>query len=306
MGSSLKSVKQNATIENIKKCIDNPLFSKHTLNRGKVEVSERQKVLVEAKEIAFLAGEKLKAYWGKSNSVSTKQYFWDLVSEADLASEAIILEELKKRFPQDSILSEEAGLLKLSASDRQWMVDPLDGTTNFTHQFPMVAISIALVVNGIPEIGVVYNPIFNELFEAATGLHAHLNGGRITVTQESNIQKSLLATGFAYDRKETNDNNYAEFCHLTNLSQGVRRLGSAALDLAYVSAGRLDGYWERGLKPWDMAAGVVLVREAGGLATSYESGPLDIASGRILASNGKLHPSLSQELMASKRLTIQP
>lgn len=265
-----------------------------------MEVFDRQQIAKEAKEIAHLAGEQLLVYWGKLTQVREKQFFWDLVTEADLASEACILEQLKKRFPSHDILSEEAGLYQIGGASFQWMVDPLDGTTNYTHQYPMVSISLGLVVNGVPEVGIVYNPILQEMFEAVLGGGAFLNGKPIHVSTVDHLERSLLATGFAYDRKETNDNNYKEFCHMTNLSQGVRRLGSAALDLAFVAAGRLDGYWERGLKPWDMAAGVILVREAGGLVTSYESGSLDIASGRILATNGHLHPLLSRELIAAK------
>ncbi|MFV0340958.1 MAG: inositol monophosphatase family protein [Parachlamydiaceae bacterium] len=265
-----------------------------------MELFERQQIAKEAKEIAHIAGEQLLYYWGKLTQVREKGFFWDLVTEADLASEACILEQIKKRFPSHDILSEESGLYEKGESRFKWMVDPLDGTTNYTHQYPMVSISMGLVIDGVPEIGIVYNPILQEMFEAVTGAGAFLNDKSIHVSTVSSLDRSLLATGFAYDRKETKDNNYKEFCHLTNLSQGVRRLGSAALDLAYVAAGRLDGYWERGLKPWDMAAGVVLVREAGGLVTSYESGSLDISSGRILATNRHIHPILSRELMIAK------
>lgn len=280
--------------------MDNPFLPKYTGNRGIVEAEEKAKVLKEAIEIALLAGEKLKSYWGKIAKVESKSYFWDLVTEADVASEQVILQELKKRFPSHDVLSEEAGFKEQTDHSYQWMVDPLDGTTNFTHQFPMVSISIGLLYQGTPIIGVVYNPILNELFEGAIGLHACLNGEPLSVSKVDSINQSLLATGFAYDRKETKDNNFAEFCRLTNMTQGVRRLGSAALDLAFVAAGRLDGYWERGLKPWDMAAGIVLVRQAGGEITSYEEGPIDLSSGRILATNGRLHKLLSAELQAAK------
>ncbi len=261
---------------------------------------ERESFLREAKEIALLAGEALKPFWGKLDGFREKDYYWDLVTEADLASEKVILSEIRRRFPNHAILSEEAGLSTQTNSTFLWMVDPLDGTTNFTHQFPMVSISIGLCVDREPLIGVVYNPIHNELFEASSGCGALLNGKKIRVSNVETLERSLLATGFAYDRQETSDNNYAEFCQLTQISQGVRRLGSAALDLAFVASGRLDGYWERGLKPWDIAAGIVLVREAGGVVTSYENGPLDISSGRILATNGKLHASLSTTLLSAK------
>lgn len=255
-------------------------------------------LLQETIEIAKQAGEILRSYWGKLSQIRKKQYFWDLVSEADLASEAYILAEIKKRFPNDQILSEEAGLNSSTPSPSLWLIDPLDGTTNFTHQYPMVSISIGLWRDQKPLMGIVYNPIFNELFYGYLGEGAFLNDQPIHVSKMEKLDQSLLSTGFAYDRKETQENNYAEFCYLTNLSQGVRRGGSAAIDLAYVAAGRLDGYWERGLKPWDTGAGVLLVKEAGGLVTSYENGVFDLSTGRILATNGLIHQELSRELQS--------
>lgn len=251
-------------------------------------------------EIALGAGEILRSYWGKTGEIKQKQFFWDLVTAADLASEAFIIAAIKREFPGHEILSEEAGLSASPHSDYQWVIDPLDGTTNFTHQYPMVCVSIGLLVHGKPTLGVVYNPIINELFVAAKGKGTTLNGVPLHVSRVEKLEQSLLATGFAYDRKETRENNYAEFCHMTNLCQGVRRGGSAALDLAYVASGRLDGYWERGLKPWDIAAGIVLVEEAGGVITSYEGGPIDLFSGRILAANPQVHPLLMHQLKLAR------
>lgn len=246
--------------------------------------------------IALKAGEILRSFWGNLSNVRAKEYYWDLVTEADLASEAFIIKSLKEEFPNHSILSEEAGLITDGPFTHQWVIDPLDGTTNFTHQYPMIAISMGLLVNNEPHIGIVYNPISGELFVASKNKGATLNGKSIHVSSVDKLEQSLLGTGFAYDRQETKENNYAEFCHITNLSQGVRRGGSAALDLAFVAAGRLDGYWERGLKPWDVVAGVLLVQEAGGLYTSYEGDAADLTSGRIIASNGQIHPLLIEEL----------
>lgn len=251
-------------------------------------------------DIALGAGDILRSYWGKTGEVRQKKFFWDLVTEADLASEAYIIEALKKQFPGHDILSEEAGLSASSKSNYQWVIDPLDGTTNFTHQYPMVSISIGLLLQGVPILGVVYNPILNELFVGSKGKGVTLNEAPLHVSKIEKLEESLLGTGFAYDRKETQENNYAEFCHMMNLCQGVRRGGSAALDLAYIAAGRLDGYWERGLKAWDIAAGIVLVEEAGGIVTSYEGGPIDLFSGRILAANPVIHPLLSHELQLVK------
>lgn len=247
--------------------------------------------------IALHAGKILRSYWGNLSDVKHKSTYWDLVTEADLASEAYIIRAIKESFPDHSILSEEAGLYKqVLASRYEWLIDPLDGTTNFTHQYPMFSISMGLLEDGIPTLGIVYNPISDELFVASKGKGATLNQKAIHVSSSNALEESLLSTGFAYDRKETKENNYAEFCHITNISQGVRRGGSAALDLAFVAAGRLDGYWERGLKPWDTAAGVVLVQEAGGVCSSYEGESIDLVSGRLIASNGKIHQILINEL----------
>jgi myo-inositol-1(or 4)-monophosphatase len=176
------------------------------------------------------------------------------------------------------------------------MVDPLDGTTNYTHQFPMVSVSIGLVQNGKPIVGVVYNPILNEFFEGAEGCGARRNGEIISVSKISTLTRSLLVTGFPYNRNEITDNNYAQFIRMTQISHGVRRIGSAAIDLSYVACGRLDGYWEKGLKPWDMAAGVVLVQEAGGKISSCDSTPFDLSKYDLLATNGLIHEMLSKEL----------
>jgi myo-inositol-1(or 4)-monophosphatase len=254
-----------------------------------------------ATEAALEAGAIVQSYWGNLNSIKEKGRPGDLVTAADQASEKAILEVLRRHVPNHGILAEESGKLGDSTSEYLWAIDPLDGTTNFAHQFPPFGVSIGLLIQGIPQVGVVFDPFHNELFRAARGLGATRNRQPIQVSQTSELRNSLLVTGFAYDRRETPDNNYAEFCHLTHLTQGVRRSGSASIDLCYVSCGRLDGYWERGLSPWDLAAGVVILSEAGGKITAYDGSPWKIESGRILATNGKLHESLSQEL-----LTVTP
>lgn len=256
-----------------------------------------------AETIAKEAGDILLSFWGKLHHIKEKNSYWDLVTEADLASEKHILKKLSEKFKDHEILSEEAGLSQQKNSHFQWFIDPLDGTTNFTHQYPMISVSMGLLINGIPTVGVIYNPVMNELFLGLKDKVATLNGKDLKVSSVSTLDKSLLATGFAYDRHKTEDRNYKEFCHITQNTQGVRRGGSAALDLAYVAAGRLDGYWERGLKPWDIAAGIVLVREAGGNVTSYDNGPLDLYSGRILATNGHIHGPLSEELLKAAKIS---
>lgn len=260
-----------------------------------------QRFLDIATEAALAAGTVLQGYLGKLEEIEEKGRSGDLVTAADRASEETVLAVLKRHVPNHAILAEESGQQAGSQSEYLWAIDPLDGTTNFAHQYPFFAVSIGLLIHGIPQVGVVYDPFHQELFRAASGLGATRNRRPIQVSATSELRKSLLVTGFAYDRRETSDNNYAEFCHLTHLTQGVRRGGSAAVDLAYVACGRLDGYWERGLSPWDLAAGVVLVQEAGGRVTAYDGSPFALSSGRILATNGSLHDPLSQAL-----LRIQP
>jgi myo-inositol-1(or 4)-monophosphatase len=250
-----------------------------------------------ATEAALTAGAVLQGYLGKlEDAITEKGRPGDLVTAADKASEVVILEILHRHFPQHSILAEESGKLGNQDNEYLWAVDPLDGTTNYAHQYPAFAVSIGLLINGVPQVGVIYDPFRDELFRAGAGLGATRNRRPIKVSETAELNKSLLVTGFAYDRRETSDNNYAEFCHLTHLTQGVRRSGSASLDLAYVACGRVDGYWERGLSPWDIAAGIILLQEAGGKVTAYDTTPLKIATGRILATNGYLHNSLSREL----------
>lgn len=262
---------------------------------------ELENYLADALEAALGAGEILRRYWGNLSLIEEKGHPGDLVTIADRESERYIVDFLHERYPSHAFLGEEYGS-RFTGSEKEgapftWIVDPLDGTTNYTHRFPMIAISIALVQGEVPLIGVVYNPIGRELFHAVKGQGAFLDALPVSVSEVSELPYSLLVTGFAYDRRENPDNNFSEFCRLTQITQGVRRMGSAALDLAYVAAGRFDGYWERGLKPWDVAAGVLLVQEAGGLVTGYKQTPFDLHSGRILASNKLIHAALSEALL---------
>ncbi len=256
-----------------------------------------------ATESVLAAGAILRERWGKLNHIQEKGRPGDLVTEADKLAEAAVLEVLQRHLPEHQILAEESGALGNANSQYLWAIDPLDGTTNYAHGLPMAATSVGLMIDGVPSVGAVYNPFSDELFRAAKGLGATCNRRPIQVSKTTELSKSLLITGFAYDRRETTDNNYAEFCHLTHLSQGVRRLGCASMDLAGVACGRLDGYWERGIQPWDMAAGIVILEEAGGQVTAYDGSPLDINSGRILATNGLIHQSLSQALLETPALS---
>lgn len=268
--------------------------------------AEFQSILEVATEAALAAGSVLREYWGKlaaSEDITEKGRAGDLVTAADKASEAVILDLLQRHFPTHAILAEESGRLGQNPdSTYLWAIDPLDGTTNYAHQYPVSAVSIGLLVDGVPQLGVIYNPFRDELFRAARGRGATLNRRPIHVSETYTLQRSLLVTGFAYDRRETTDNNYAEFAAFTHLTQGVRRSGAAAIDLADVACGRCDGYWERGLSPWDVVAGIILVEEAGGRVTAYNGSPLDIDSGRVLATNSRLHGAMSDVLQAVPQL----
>jgi myo-inositol-1(or 4)-monophosphatase len=255
-----------------------------------------------ASEAALAAGAILQDKFGNLENIQNKGRPGDLVTEADQAAEEMILKILERHFPEHQILAEESGIIGGNESKYLWAIDPLDGTTNYAHGYPVSAVSIGLAINTVPSVGVVYNPFRNELLRAAKGYGATCNRRPIKVSQAVELQDSMLVTGFAYDRRETTDNNYAEFCYLTHLTQGVRRSGSASIDLTDVACGRLDGYWERGLSPWDITAGIVILQEAGGKVTAYDGSPIDVNSGRLLATNGLIHDSLSKALTETPRL----
>ncbi len=256
-----------------------------------------------ATEAALTGGAILQTYWGKLENIQEKGRPGDLLTEADKAAEAAVLDVLQRHFPNHQVLAEESGYQGDRQSRYLWAIDPLDGTTNYAHQYPFWATSVALLIDGVPQVGAIFDPSHNDLFRAATGLGATCNRRLIQVSKTADLRSSLLVTGFAYDRRETPDNNYAEFCHLTHRTQGVRRDGSASIDLAYVACGRVDGYWERGLSPWDVAAGIVLVQEAGGQVTAYDGSPYVLSSGRVLATNGVIHQALSQDLVNVRPFT---
>lgn len=261
-----------------------------------LDPKDLQRYLDIATEAASAGGAVLQHYWGNLSNIQTKGRPGDLVTEADKAAEKEVLSVLHLHVPDQAILAEESGSLGTSKDGLLWAVDPLDGTTNYTHQYPFCGCSVGLLLNGKPIVGAVFDPFHKHLFRAAHGLGATCNREPISVSNTESLANSLLVTGFAYDRRETIDNNYAEFCHLTHMTRGVRRGGAASIDLAYVACGRLDGYWERGLSPWDLAAGVVLVEEAGGQVSAYDQSAFEIESGRILATNGKVHAELSAAL----------
>ncbi|HJT22698.1 MAG TPA: inositol monophosphatase family protein [Nitrospira sp.] len=213
----------------------------------------------------------------------------NLVTDADQTAERSIVDLIKKRFPSHRILAEEQGVAVHTASPYQWIIDPLDGTTNFAHGFPFYGVSIAVEQNGTCVVGVVLDPVRNELFTAQTGAGAYLNGDSIKVSHVAHLDHALLVTGFAYDIRETANNNLDHFAKFALKAQGLRRTGSAALDLCYVAAGRFDGFWEVRLNPWDMAAGVVILKEAGGTVTDFSGTGYSIYGKELVASNGLIH-----------------
>ena len=220
----------------------------------------------------------------------------DLVTELDTASEALIVTLLLEQFPSHGILAEE-GSYPPGDGRHLWIIDPIDGTTNFAHGFPWFCSSIALESDGRLEVGVIYNPVTDELFTATAGGGAFLNGRRLSVSQRAPLASSLLGTGFPYDCATDPENNFDAFIRFQKAARGIRRAGAAALDLAYLAAGRLDGFWEVKLKPWDVAAGTLLIREAGGLVTTFDGGDYVVRNHRILASNGLIHQEMISLLL---------
>ncbi len=241
------------------------------------------------------AGEILKKGFGQEHRVTHKSTI-DLVTEMDQLAEDFLLGKIKEKYPGHSILSEEIGLIA-GDGDHQWYVDPLDGTVNYAHGIPIFCISIAYSDHGQLTRAVINSPMMGEVFTAERGSGAFLNGQRLHVSTTTDLIQSLLVTGFPYDVQTSKRNNLDHFEHFMKRSQGVRRFGSAAIDLAYVAAGRFEGYWELGIKPWDIAAGVLLVEEAGGIVT-------DLAGGKnyftppyaLIAANPALHPLILERL----------
>ena len=222
----------------------------------------------------------------------------DLVTEADLAAERLIVERVRSYHPRHAVLAEEAGALSAAGgpdAEYKWIVDPLDGTTNYAHGYPVFCVSIALEHRGELVVGVVYDPTRGELFAAERGEGATLNGRRVRVSETDELNRALICTGFPYDVRERTD--FARhFRDFIMKAQSVRRDGAAALDLAYVAAGRFDGFYEEGLRPWDVAAGVLLVEEAGGRVTHYDGSPFHIYKPPIAASNGLVHDAMLRVL----------
>jgi len=244
---------------------------------------------------ARAGGKVLLRYFTKKFRVDYKGEV-NLVTEADRRAEAVIVSTLHRHFPDHQVLAEESGEGTRRASPYKWIIDPLDGTTNFAHTFPMFCISIALETRGEVVLGVVYDPLREEIFLAEKGRGAALSGRPIRVSQTEKLNGSLLVTGFAYDVREDMKNNLDHFGNFSLRAQGVRRTGSAALDLCYVACGRLDGFWEMKLAPWDTAAGFLIATEAGAMVTDFKGQPYTIYLKEIVASNGRIHREMVEVL----------
>jgi myo-inositol-1(or 4)-monophosphatase len=225
---------------------------------------------------------------------------YDLVTEADRTSEALIVKQITKQFPDHEILAEERDYSR-PQSEYRWIIDPLDGTTNYAHGFPWFAVSVALEVRGRLELGAVYNPYVGDFFWAERRVGAFLNDRRLRVSTIASLDHALLATGFAYDHKQCRANNYDHFNHFQKSAQACRRPGVASLDLASVAAGRFDGFWEMKLKPWDLAAGVLLVEAAGGLVSDFDGCSMGLDCLECLASNSLIHAEMQTILQQGCR-----
>ncbi len=262
------------------------------------EIDDLTKTAIQA---ARLGGAILQDYAKKGFTVHSKGETINLVTEADLHSEKAIIQSIRTIFPEHQILSEEQGLQDIPKHPIKWIIDPLDGTVNFAHGFPMYNVSIGVEYQGTCVIGVIYDPTRDELFLGQQGRGATLNGTPIHVSGTHKIAEALLVTGFAYDIHTATDTNLKEFCAFTVRAGGMRRTGTAAIDLCYIACGRLDGFWELQLSPWDTAAGKVIVEEAGGKVTDYAGGPYSIYGKTILATNGHIHQEMVDVLHQQRK-----
>jgi len=252
------------------------------------------KIIQAAREAALKAGRMLRENIGKSIEISYKGTV-DLVTNFDTQAQRVIFDHLSSCFPDHDYLAEE-GLSQNKGAEFRWIIDPLDGTTNYAHQFPVFTVSIALEREGEVVLGLIYDPMREEMFSAVKGRGTFLNGEGIRVSAVDDLNKSLLATGFPYDIRASKVNNITHFNNFLTRVQGIRRCGSAAMDLCYVASGRFDGFWELKLSPWDMAAGALIVQEAGGLISDFQNGEFTIYGAEILASNGLIHQQIVEVL----------
>ncbi len=247
-----------------------------------------------AVDLARKAGALLKEKFHQKHEINYKGDI-NLVTEADKMSEDLIIAAISRNFPDHGILSEESPAIT-GAGELRWIIDPLDGTTNYAHGYPVFCVSIALENEGVIVLGVVYDPMREEMFVSVRGEGTYLNDKKIAVSRTDNISKSLLATGFPYDIRDSKENNLDYFNSMAIKVQAIRRAGAAALDLAYLAAGRFDGFWELKLKPWDTAAGCLMVEEAGGVISDIMGDKWNLQSPSLLASNALIHEQIIKVL----------
>ncbi len=257
-------------------------------------------LLAEAVGIARAAGALVAERHLLARVEMTKGSDFNVVTDTDHASEQLIVDALRARFPDHGLRAEEGSVV--DSTGIVWLIDPLDGTNNFAHGFPMFAVNLAAMEGDEILVGVTYDPLRDELFTARRGGGAALNGRPAHVSTRERLAVALVATGFPYDKATNPDNNLAQFVAVAPQVRGVRRAGSAALDLAYVACGRLEAYWERGTHAWDVAPGVLMVAEAGGRVTDYDGRPAHVDGGRFLASNGRVHDELMERLRCAQPL----
>jgi len=255
-------------------------------------MSEPAELLKLAEQMARAAGQIQRGRYETDLDVDTKSASIDLVTDVDRACEALIVETLRAERPNDAVLAEEGGGRDRPDTAWRWVIDPLDGTMNYAHGYPRFCVSIGAQCGGVPTLGVVYDPLLDELFSALRGAGATLNERPLRVSSEDDLGRALLSTGFAYDVHRSEEDNLDHFARFVKSARGIRRDGSAALDLCYVAAGRFEGFWELKLQPWDVAAGSLIVEEAGGRVSDF-SGAASTGSGReIVASNGHVHDAM--------------
>ena len=262
--------------------------------------------MIVCEEAARKAGQLLKENINKSDEIFYKGAV-DLVTPFDTMAQKTIFDHISSFFPDHDYLAEE-GLSQDKGADMRWIIDPLDGTTNYAHHYPVFTVSIALERKSEVVLGIVYDPIREEMFSALKGEGAFLNGKKISVSDIGELDKSLLATGFPYDVRASQENNITHFNNFVIRAQGIRRCGSAAMDLCYVACGRYDGFWELKLKPWDMAAGALIVQEAGGEVSDFRGGVFSVFGSEILATNGSIHQQMVDilELEEFRPLNMEP
>lgn len=247
------------------------------------------------KEILLDAGNIISSRFLTEKTIDTKSTDVDLVTEVDKQVELFLMDKLSPLFPGAEYISEETST-DIKSADYVWVMDPIDGTVNFVHGFPMVCISLALMVKGKYELAFVYNPIIDQMFEAKRGQGAFQNGRRLKISQADTFKQCIFTTGFPYDYSSNPENNLRFFDHFNRRTQGVRRPGSAAMDMAYTAAAVMDGFWEWHLKPWDVAAGTLLVEESGGIVTNFDGNKYQFGDMNIVAANEKIHKLMMKEI----------